>query len=265
MSQSKPKVGAATTIDGVIEQLTAIVGWSASSESRLGYFAALYRDVTMQVRRGIEDGSFDDGARMERFDVVFANRYLEALALEWAGGHPGECWRFAFRTADDYWPIVLQHLLLGMNAHINLDLGIAAATIVRGSEPAALLPDFNRINTILSSLIDGVQRDLAMVWAPLHVLNRFLGSVDDQIIRFKMERAREQAWGLTLDLSRIPAGRWPEAIAAADRRTLEIARLVRHPGPLIGTVTRVVRLGEVRRVGAVVEILSRPGPVTPHQ
>ena len=69
----------ADTIDEVVERLTEIVEWSRAANSRLGYFAALYRKVTVKVHEGIADGFFDEGDRMERLDVIFANRYLEAF------------------------------------------------------------------------------------------------------------------------------------------------------------------------------------------
>jgi hypothetical protein len=40
--------------------------------SRLGFFAALYREVTARIRKGIAEGRFEDGQRMEQFDVLFA-------------------------------------------------------------------------------------------------------------------------------------------------------------------------------------------------
>src|SRR5262245_42369321 len=69
----------ATSIGEVIDRLSAIIQWSVVNDSRLGYFPALYRKVTAGVRDGIQQGAFDDGRRMERLDVIFANRYLEAL------------------------------------------------------------------------------------------------------------------------------------------------------------------------------------------
>ena len=56
----------AETIDQVIQQLDDIIDWSLELNSRLGYFAALYRKVTLKVKGGISDGFFDDGQRMER-------------------------------------------------------------------------------------------------------------------------------------------------------------------------------------------------------
>ncbi|MEZ4716606.1 MAG: DUF5995 family protein [Caldilineaceae bacterium] len=101
--------------------------------SRLGCFAALYRQVTVAVKHGIETGFFADPARMERLDVIFARRYLDALAQWRAQAEPSGCWAFAFARAASRRPTVLQHLLLGMKRHINLDLGIAAAQTRRAT------------------------------------------------------------------------------------------------------------------------------------
>ena len=71
-------IPAVTTIDEVIEVLQSIIEWSIRAESRLGYFAALYKRITIAVGVAIEQGAFEDGPRMERFDVAFAVRYFDA-------------------------------------------------------------------------------------------------------------------------------------------------------------------------------------------
>ena len=115
-----------TTIDSILAQLSAIIADSEKTNSRLGYFAALYYKVTASVKDGIAKGRFGDGPRMEKLDVIFASRYLDALAA-WKAGKPlTESWRLAFDASKQSNLLVLQHLLLGMSAHINLDLGIAA-------------------------------------------------------------------------------------------------------------------------------------------
>jgi len=58
---------------------------------------------------------------------------------------------------------VPQHLLLGMNAHINLDLGVAAARVCPADQLPNLKNDFDRINLILSDLIGAVQEELAEI------------------------------------------------------------------------------------------------------
>ena len=73
------------TIAEVIARLTEIVERAEAGGSRLGYFPALYLKVTKRVEHEIRRGAFDDGERMERLDVKFANRYLEAFDRYRAG------------------------------------------------------------------------------------------------------------------------------------------------------------------------------------
>jgi len=157
----------ASTIDGVIERLDDVIAGARRQDSRSGYFPALYRKVTASVKEGIRAGRFADGERMERLDVVFANRYLDAVAAVRRGEPPTRSWQISFAAAQGWWPIVLQHLLLGMNAHINLDLGIAAARTAPGAELAGLESDFNSINDLLAELVNGVKEELSTVWPRL--------------------------------------------------------------------------------------------------
>jgi Family of unknown function (DUF5995) len=161
----------------------------------------------------------------------------------------------AFEACDAWWPIVLQHLLMGMNAHINLDLGIAAAQTSPGSELASLKGDFMRINEILASLVDEVQEELADVWPLLRILDWVGGRTDEAVVHFSMERARDAAWAVAQDLARREATEWSGAIAALDNQVAELGRLVRHPGPILGAATRLIRLGELRSVRRIINVL----------
>src|SRR5574341_281185 len=134
-------------------RLTDIITISRQEPSRLGYFAALYRKVTISVKEGIRSGRFEDGARMERLYVNFANRYLEAYDIHHQGEQPTASWQISFEAARHWRPIILQHLLLGINAHINLDLGIAAVETYPGDQLLALKHDFYEINQVLAELV----------------------------------------------------------------------------------------------------------------
>ena len=117
------------TYDETVAALTEIVERCVAEDDRIGYFAGMYVAVTTTVRRRAGEGRFADPARMERFVTGFAGRYLAALDA-WRAERPcPESWRAAFAAAGRWRPIILQHLLLGMNAHINLDLGVAAAEL----------------------------------------------------------------------------------------------------------------------------------------
>ena len=92
---------------------------------RRGWFSALYRQTTRAVRDRTAAGAFDDPERMGRFVERFAARYLEPLRAHHDGRPVPRCWRTAFEAGGDH--LILQHLLLGMNAHVNLDLAVVAA------------------------------------------------------------------------------------------------------------------------------------------
>jgi hypothetical protein len=234
----------AKTIEGVIDQLTFIIDWSKAQNSRIGYFAALYRKVTIQVKQGIIDGFFDDGPRMERLDIIFANRYIQACHASLTGQTPTQSWEHAFSVTSRWRPIALQHLLMGMNAHINLDLGIAAAETVLPEQLPSLKSDFGRINDVLARLVDQVQNELAEIWPPLAILSRFLGSVDNAIVNFSMGKARDAAWAFAEELAPLTAEARSASIAHQDASVAEFSEVILHPGVRLSMVLVMIRLGE---------------------
>jgi len=243
-------------IEGIIESLDRIVVETKAENSPLGYFAALYRKVTAQVKADIADGLFEDNARMERLDVIFANRYLAAYDAFRAGGTSTRAWALAFGAERQWWPIVLQHLLLGMNAHINLDLGIAAARTAPGGQIAALKGDFERINSVLSGLVGEVQAELTQVWPLLRFLKTSSGSAGDSLINFSLEKARDAAWDVARRLAPLDGEAQEREIARLDDRVTAVGRLVRYPGSYGRWITRLVRLGERGTVASRIAILE---------
>jgi len=249
-------VDTAESIDEVIDQLDDIIIWAKVNRSSFGYFAALYRKVTVQVKTGIEQGAFEDGPRMERLDIIFANRYIDAFYQYRSGQIPSASWLVAFDTGRDWWPIVLQHLLLGMNAHINLDLGIAAAQTSPGEQLPELKNDFNRINETLATLVGGVQEELARIWPLLGLMNRFLGSVEETVINFSMEKARDAAWEFAEQLAPLQTAQQLEKISLKDQKIATFAKVVRYPGVLGGVTTKIIRLGERGSIVERIEVLA---------
>lgn len=246
----------AKTIDEVLDQLAVIVKWSKENESRIGYFAALYRKVTIQVKKGIADDFFDNGPRMERLDVIFANRYIHACYRYQTGQAPTQSWVRAFEANERWWPIVLQHLLMGMNAHINLDLGIAAAETASPEELQSLKGDFNKINQVLASLVGSVQYELAEIWPILAIMNRYLGSVETAIINFSMEKARDAAWSFAEELSPLSGEQREKAILDKDAMFAEFSNVIMHPGFVASLVNKIIRLGERGTTRQRIEILE---------
>lgn len=245
----------AKTIDEVIQELESIIEWARSHTSRLGYFAALYRKVTIKVKEGIAEGFFDDGERMERLDVVFGNRYLEAFDQYQNNTPPTRSWQIAFEAAQRWWPIVLQHLLLGMNAHINLDLGIAAAKTSPGDAIHELKNDFMKINEILAAQVDEVQRELGNIWPALGLLDRLAGRTDEALINFSMRKARDHAWQVAEEMAFLEKPDHISKIHALDTGVAALGQRVRHPGATIGAVITTIRLGERGSIPQIIDIL----------
>ena len=246
----------ANNIDEVIDQLSQIIDWSIQNNSPLGYFPALYRKVTILVKEKIAENHFDDGKRMEQLDVIFANRYLEAFYQYQNKEKLSESWKVAFDAGEGFWPIVLQHLLLGINAHINLDLAIAAAETSPGKAIESLKDDFDRINALLSSLVDKVEDQLAKVWPLLKILDWVGGRTDEKIINFSIDIARMQSWQIAKTLAKAPKEHWPVEITALDQQISRLGQKIVSPGTLLTTVGGIVRIGELGDVKKKITILE---------
>lgn len=246
-----------TTIGEVLDQLDAIVEIARERGTADGFFAALYRRVTAEVEARIGRGVFEDGERMARFDVVFASRYVEAWSAHERGRPVTESWRVAFGCRDEYWPVVLQHLLVGMNAHINLDLGIAAAEVAPGPAIHGLRKDFDLINDILCEMVDDVQTRLSRVWPALRAIDRICGDLDEAVVHFSIRRARAQAWELALALAGM-AGDAERAvrIKEVDTAMACLGRRVLNPGVKLRLMLGWVRLRERGTVAEKLDVLT---------
>jgi len=244
------------SIDDVIQSLTKIIEWAKLHKSRLGYFAALYRKVTRRVKDGIANGEFENGQRMERLDVIFANRYLEAFEQFHALKETTVSWKLAFDTSKRWRPIVLQHLLLAMNTHIDLDLGVAAAETVQPEQLKNLKKDFYKINEILASLVNDVQDELSQVWPLLKLLDRLAGRVDESLANFGMKISRGHAWSVAEMLAPLAPADRINKIKDLDHDISEIGKTISYQGFIIWFVLLLIRIGEMRSVPKIIQILE---------
>lgn len=245
------------TIDQVINALDEIILDTISRNDPLGYFAALYQNVTIQVKEEINSGYFDDAERMEQLDVQFAKRYLEAFQAFQNKQTVTRSWTKAFEFSTDYWPIVLQHLLLGMNAHINLDLGIAAAEVSQGHNPDDLKDDFNKINEILSFMVHEVENDLSVVWPTLKFILKWSGKIDDYLIDFSMKLARDGAWKFATGLTNLPPNELKQQIELRDQKVVDKVHIITQPGLLATIALRIIRMTERGTVAEKIGKLRR--------
>lgn len=245
-------------IDEVLRQLDEIVAVSRRRGSADGYFAALYRRTTAEVKRGIERGAFVDGERLARFDALFAERYLAAWRARERGEPTTAAWGVALGCDREYWPVVLQHLLLGMNAHINLDLGIAAAEIAPGAAIGGLQRDFDAVNAILAAMVNDMQARLAAIWPAMRWLDRSGGELDEAVINFSIQRARTEAWRVAVALAALPSAAEREAyIRRVDADMAALGRRVLRPGAKLTLKLALIRMRERGSVADKIDVLFK--------
>ncbi len=244
------------TIADIIARLEAIIAECVARDDRAGYFAVLYHAVTVQVAESIARREFEDGARMERLDVIFANHYIRAYDDWRAGREPAASWKLAFHASTNKLPLVLQHLLLGMNAHINLDLGLASVETMKGYALEDIHRDFDEINRILGNMIALIEARLTRVNPLLRLLHLERLRSDDMLVRFSIQAARDGAWQFALELNQKDER---EAAACIQRRDGIIAALgqtIARPCKLsLRMMIQLIRLFEPRKVTRIIELL----------
>lgn len=258
------------TIDNILLRLDDVILECAHKEDPLGYFAVLYRRVTQKIKEGIQQQQFDDNPRMERLDIVFANRYLDAYRAYRAQEPHTESWAKAFGMSKKFWPIVLQHLLIGINAHINLDLGIAAAEVSKGRDVQDLYSDFCKVNAVLSALVNETQNNLSAIWPFLKWILGKSGDLDNYLVDFSMQVAREGAWQFAQSLAAKPENEWADCIRERDLRVAGVTHLITEPHFGIRFALGFVRLGELGAVSGKIQklrgqILSNTESISPKE
>jgi F420-0:gamma-glutamyl ligase-like protein len=153
---------------------------------------------------------------------------------------------------------VLQHLLLGINAHISLDLGIAAATVAPGSSIATIKNDFDKINAILASQVDTVEVQLAGIFPLLKPIDRLAGRLDEEFACFSVNIARDAAWQMALHLASLTNETEKENfIRERDKAVSSFAMKLYRPGIIINGLITLFRVGEIGTVRSKIEWLSR--------
>jgi len=263
-----PPIRAATTIQQVVDALGTIINWSIEASSRLGYFAALYKRVTVAVGIAVADGKFEDGARLEQLDAAFANRYFNALNGYFHPDRfrrPTHSWQVTFDAASRPEPVLAQHMFAGVNAHIGLDLGIAAEAICPGPQLTTLHEDFNRINAVLASQVTGTVDDINELSPVLAELYAVLKKDEINLINDTVQVYRDSAWRFATILAATPGFADPAAIVVRDLQVAQQGALFYKPPLPISAFISAIAARESRdtiyNLRALAEIASTPAPV----
>jgi hypothetical protein len=263
-----PPVAAVTTIDQVVDAIEGVIAWSIANESRLGYFATLYKRITIAIRAAIAQNLFQDGPRMQRFDVTFASRYFAALNGYFHPGQfppPSHCWRVAFDGTSHPEPIIVQHMLAGVNAHIDLDLGIAVEQVAPGPSLPSIKIDFDTVNTVLASQVTGVVDEIDELSPVLSDIFDVLKRDEIDLIGDALLLFRDGAWRFATLLAAEPDFAHPPTLMIKDLEAAKFGTVIFYPPPLLASMIAVIASKESRDVVHNIEVLdaiaSTPAPM----
>jgi hypothetical protein len=144
-------------IDDVLQRMSVALAAMRPDDQRRP-FLATYARTTRAVGDAVDDARFEDPEWVDRWDVAFAELYLDALVADAQDGAvPSRPWRIAFGAGNELHP--LQQVLLGINAHVNYDLPQALLAVISDADfddpliMARRRRDHERIDAVLASRV----------------------------------------------------------------------------------------------------------------
>jgi Family of unknown function (DUF5995) len=196
------------------------------------FFLATYLRTTQAVKEELARGGFRDPAWVERWDVAFADLYLDALEAAEAGRRPPAPWAVAFGAAgQDHLP-PLRHVLLGMNAHINYDLAQSLVAVIpeaQFDDPEVLAgraADHEHIDQVLVARVGAEDTQLEALSGGRSLLDRLLQPLNRLGTKRFLKESRAKVWANArlLDAAR-RHGRDAYAARLAELEELSAARV----------------------------------------
>lgn len=180
--------------------------WTQEGDRR-SIFADAYGTMTSNMVAAIEQGDFGDCDWVDRLLHRFADYYFEAVDAYDSNGDCPRVWRHALdgTRSEELHP--LQHLFLGINAHINYDLAFALADVLDdwNSLDNALRDarhaDHDAVNLVIARTVDEVQVRVVEPLSPaMGFLDRLLGSVDEWAFSRLIAGWRDAVWHDAVEL-----------------------------------------------------------------
>lgn len=244
------------TIEEVLKKLDEIIIWCKENKNPAGYFACTYRIMTTQVLKGIQQKKFEDNPRMVLLDLAFAQRYLEAWNNYRNGKKCTHSWYIAFEATNNKDLLILQHIFLGMNAHINLDLGISAASVMPYRKINPLKKDFENINNVIASINQKVQNSLNKICYPVQLIDQISNGKDNAVLDFAISKARDTSWATAIIASNTPNFMKEQVINIVDYAAAKVATQILSPKILAPALLKELKKCESSDIVKNIEILE---------
>jgi Family of unknown function (DUF5995) len=190
----------AAGIGALVQRMEGLLAPLEASGDPARYFLATYLRTTRAVAEELARGGFRDPAWVERWDVAFADLYLDAVEAAQDGRRPPEPWAVAFGARDRADLPPLRHVLLGMNAHINYDLAQSLLAVISEPEfdnPALLADrraDHEHIDQVLVARVGAEDTELESLSGPRSPTDRLLQPLNRLATRRFLRESRAKVW-----------------------------------------------------------------------
>ncbi len=194
--------------DAITTRMAQLVTTWQQTRDQRATFLQCYQMMTENMLKAVANGRFHDGPWVTHLLNHFADYYFAALEAYDAGDCGTAVWTLAHDAATKGRANVLQHLFLGVNAHINYDLALTVYDLLHdrwASLPPATqqsrYEDYCLVNDIIAETIDGVQDEVVEQRSPLLALVDWLGGrMDEFIVTQLITHWREEVWRTALQL-----------------------------------------------------------------
>jgi hypothetical protein len=223
-------------IDGLVGRMEGLLAPLEARGDPGRYFLATYLRTTRAVKEELDRGGFRDTAWVERWDVAFADLYLDALEAAEAGRRPPAPWAVAFAAGEQDRLPPLRHVLLGMNAHINYDLAQSLLAVISEEEfddpelLASRAADHEHIDAVLVARVGAEDSELESLSGGRSLVDRLLQPLNRLATKRFLRESRAKVWAnaRVLDAARRRgAGAYAARLAELERLSAErVADLV---------------------------------------
>jgi hypothetical protein len=175
--------------------------WETQQDPR-AIFLRCYSMMSANMLQALEDQRFQNSDWVSVLLHRFADYYFDALACFDCGEAVPAVWQHVHQLSTRKKLHVLQHLLLGVNAHINYDLVLTLNDVLEQDwkelsekERQSRYQDHVMVNTIIAETIDAVQDEVVEQYSPrMDLIDRIMGRLDERLLVGLISRWRESVW-----------------------------------------------------------------------
>lgn len=227
------------TQNALTERMQKLVNaWQTTADRRV-IFLNCYLLMTQNMLTAVQAGEFHETQWVARLVPHFASYYFRALvAYEQQQAIP-VVWQLAYEATRREETMTMQHLLLGINAHINYDLVFALEDLLADSWPSLTTgqrqryyEDYCHVNAIIGRTIDAVQDEVIEQFTPrLDWVDRLMGPLDEWLMSHLITGWRDRVWADAVQLVKtaVPAQR-AQVCQNVEDASVKIAQIILLPG-----------------------------------